>query len=153
MSHVIAPKCRHPDCGVRHWPNEGHSARYCAIWGGDAGNAGDEGVSVRLSAEAAARFGFVGGVEVGLDPAVSSVPPELPTHISVPSAVLEVSNSVPPPISRRGRPKVVGEPWVAAGMTRRTWYRHEKARAEKSYEKAVAEKAAAISRFDDDLPI
>ena len=140
MADLLAPKCRHPDCGVRHWPSEGHSARYCAIWGGSAGSGvADVGAAVELTGEALARFGFAGGVEVELEPAPISVPPELTPVISVPSVVLMADNSVPRVKSRRGRPKIIGEPWVALGLTRRTYYRRLK--------------NGLISRVDDELGI
>ena len=140
MADLLAPKCRHPDCGVRHWPSEGHSARYCAIWGGSAGSGVvDVGVTVKLTGEALARFGLTGGVEVELEPASISVPPELTPIISVPSADLAADNSVPRVKSGRGRPKIIGEPWVVLGLTRRTYYRRLK--------------DGLISRVDDELPI
>ena len=94
---------------------------------------------MELTGEALARFGFAGGVEVELEPAPISVPPELTPVISVPSVVLMADNSVPRVKSRRGRPKIIGEPWVALGLTRRTYYRRLK--------------NGLISRVDDELGI
>ena len=45
-------------------------------------------------------------------------------------AALLFASPAPSPLStenqKRGRPAVVGEPWVSAGVSRRTWYRRMK---------------------------